>query len=78
MRSEIDTRAALDKLLSGTGLVIRSYDGKTAILDAAEPVANADNDALEQIVSASPWKAPTAIPTTLTSTRPTTWKVGGN
>ncbi|WP_116812098.1 TonB-dependent receptor [Steroidobacter cummioxidans] len=50
VRGEIDTRDALDRLLSGTGLVVRSYDGKTAILDAAEPTASADADALEQIV----------------------------
>lgn len=32
VRGDFDTRAALDRLLSGTGLIIRSFDGKVAIL----------------------------------------------
>jgi iron complex outermembrane recepter protein len=34
VQGELDTRAALDQLLSGSGLVVRSFDGKIAILGA--------------------------------------------
>ena len=45
-----DVRAGLEQLLDGTGLVIRSFDGKVAILGADAPRTVADADAEEGIV----------------------------
>jgi iron complex outermembrane receptor protein len=44
IRGTLDTRTALHRLLLGTGLFVRAFDGKIAILDAvaAAPVAEAN------------------------------------
>lgn len=43
VQGSLDTRAALDQLLSGTGLSVQSFDGKVAIL-AAQSNADASNE----------------------------------
>ena len=42
VRGRLDVRAALDQLLSGTGLMVRSFDGRVAIL-AAEAAEHDDD-----------------------------------
>ncbi|GFE80082.1 TonB-dependent receptor [Steroidobacter agaridevorans] len=47
VQGNLDTRSALERLLSGTGLVVRSFDGTVAILDVT---ADASPDSLEQVL----------------------------
>ncbi|MEN3749142.1 TonB-dependent receptor [Sphingomonas sp. HF-S3] len=49
VKGSLDTREALDALLSGTGLVVRSFDGRTAVI-AADAVASDEGPAGEELV----------------------------
>lgn len=44
VKGEFNARTALGQLLSGSGLFVRSFDGKVAILDAADERADAETD----------------------------------
>ena len=46
VKGSLDTRAALDQLLAGTGLIVRSFDGKVAILGAEERAGAETEDML--------------------------------
>ncbi len=50
VHGDLDMRAALDRLLSGTGLVVRSFDGKVAILDVTSDDSEiAEEKSIEQV-----------------------------
>lgn len=44
LHGEMETRAALEALIRGTGLVVRSFDGRLAVLGAQQPAAAADGE----------------------------------
>ncbi|OYX94997.1 MAG: hypothetical protein B7Y74_05530, partial [Novosphingobium sp. 35-62-5] len=47
IRGNLDIRTALRRLLSGTGLFVRAFDGRVAILDAVTPAPGAvDNETI--------------------------------
>src|SRR5262249_14103297 len=49
VHGDLDTRSALARLLSGTGLVVRSFDGTVAILDVAAE-EDSSVDLVDQVV----------------------------
>ena len=53
VQGSLDTRAAMERLLSGTGLAVRSFDGSTAVLSAADGRSEADAEVETLVVTGS-------------------------
>lgn len=51
VQGSLDTREAMDRLLSGTGLSVRSFDGDIAVLSAAEERSDAGSDVEALVVT---------------------------
>ncbi len=53
VQGSLDTRTAMERLLSGTGLSVRSFDGSTAVLSAADGRSEADAEVETLVVTGS-------------------------